>query len=199
MLQIGGICLVDYKNNVVKDSLTEALLLLMETTEYSQITITNIAKKAGVSRMAYYRNFDTKEEILIYYFDRSCHDLYINTHVSTHLPLIHRTVQHIYTLFIEKKAVISALKKANLTSILLDYFDKIVITGSKIILKQNNKVILPPESMYHNFFISGALYNFFMKWFDSGMNESYEEIMEIVTHHMHHIIETATREMPFTK
>jgi hypothetical protein len=53
--------------------------------------------------------------------------------------------------------------------------------------------------MYHRFFVSGALYLFFMKWFDSGMNESYEEIMEIVTYHMHHIIETVNKEMPFTE
>lgn len=190
--------MANYENNIIKDSLTDALLLLMEITAYSQITITDIAKKAGVSRMAYYRNFDTKEEILKYYFDRSCHELYATTNLSTE-PLINSTFQHIYILFTEKKAVILALKKANLTTLLLDYFDKIVFAGNKIMLESDKEIISPPQSEYHIYFISGALYNFFMKWFDAGMNESYEEIMEIVNNHIYLTIETVTNQQPLTK
>ena len=188
--------MVNYENNMIKDSLTEALLLLMETTEYSQITITDIAKKAGVSRMAYYRNFDTKEEILKYYFDRSCYELYATTDLTTDIPLINSTFQHIYILFTEKEAVIFALKKANLTTLLLDYFDKIVIAGTKFVLESCTNIITPPQSDYHTYFVSGALYNFFMKWFESGMNESYEEIMEIVNNHIHHMIQSVSNQYP---
>lgn len=186
--------MVNYENNMIKDSLTEALLLLMETTEYSQITITDIAKKAGVSRMAYYRNFDTKEEILKYYFDRSCYELYATTDLTTDIPLINSTFQHIYILFTEKEAVIFALKKANLTTLLLDYFDKIVIAGTKFVLESSTNIITPPQSDYHTYFVSGALYNFFMKWFESGMNESYGEIMEIVNNHIHHMVQSVSNQ-----
>lgn len=48
-----------------KDFLYEALVQLMETTPYEDITVTDIAKKAGVSRMAYYRHYSGKDEILI--------------------------------------------------------------------------------------------------------------------------------------
>ncbi|MFV0393506.1 MAG: TetR/AcrR family transcriptional regulator, partial [Coprobacillaceae bacterium] len=98
------------ENKIVKDSLTESLLLLMETKEYSQISITDIAKKAGVSRMAYYRNFDNKEDILEYYFDRSCYELYASTNFSINEPFVKSALQYIYTFFIEKQAVVVALK-----------------------------------------------------------------------------------------
>ncbi len=47
------------------DCIYEALLQLMEKKEYKDITITDITKKAGVSRMAYYRNYADKDEILL--------------------------------------------------------------------------------------------------------------------------------------
>lgn len=167
------------ENKIVKDSLTEALLLLMEAKEYTQISITDIAKKAGVSRMAYYRNFDTKKDILEYYFDRSCHELYQRHNPATDKPFLKNLLQYIYTFFVEKQAVVTALKKANLTNLLLAYFDQIVYEGTRISLEVSTTH--PTPHKYHLYFFSGAFYNFFMKWFDNGMQESYEEIVEIVT------------------
>lgn len=43
----------------------EALVELMRETPYDRITVTDIAKKAGVSRMAYYRNYRDKDDILL--------------------------------------------------------------------------------------------------------------------------------------
>lgn len=47
------------------DCIYQALVQLMETKPYEDITITDITKKAGVSRMAYYRNYREKDDILI--------------------------------------------------------------------------------------------------------------------------------------
>ena len=42
------------KNTMTKECIFTALLILMEKKPYEEITITDIAKKAGVSRMSYY-------------------------------------------------------------------------------------------------------------------------------------------------
>ena len=47
------------------DCIYEALVLLMQNKPYREITITDITKRAGVSRMAFYRNYGTKDEILL--------------------------------------------------------------------------------------------------------------------------------------
>ena len=39
----------------------------MHTQEYDDISITDITKRAGVSRMSYYRNYNSKDEILMDY------------------------------------------------------------------------------------------------------------------------------------
>lgn len=46
------------------DSMFTALKLLMKEKDYSEITITDIVKRAGFSRMAFYRNYSSKDEIL---------------------------------------------------------------------------------------------------------------------------------------
>lgn len=64
------------------DSIYTALLQLMEQKPYNEISITDIVKRAGVSRMAYYRNYQTKDEILTKrlaqeldaFYDRVWHD-----------------------------------------------------------------------------------------------------------------------------
>ena len=47
------------------DCIYTALLQLMQTKPYRDISITEITRRAGVSRMAYYRNYADKDEILL--------------------------------------------------------------------------------------------------------------------------------------
>ena len=51
-------------NNIVKESLTDALFYLMSKKDFNNIAITELSKKAGVSRLSFYRNFDSKEDII---------------------------------------------------------------------------------------------------------------------------------------
>ena len=56
---------INAAHELAVDSMCTALILLMETKPYEKITITEITKKAGVSRMAYYRNYESKDDILL--------------------------------------------------------------------------------------------------------------------------------------
>ena len=51
-----------------KQCLTDALFLLLEHKPFQKITIKELTEKAGVSRLTFYRNFDTKEDILKRYY-----------------------------------------------------------------------------------------------------------------------------------
>lgn len=63
------------KNTMTKECIFTALLILMEKKPYEEITITDIAKKAGVSRMSYYRLYKSKDDILIQYFNEVFEEL----------------------------------------------------------------------------------------------------------------------------
>ena len=52
---------------LVKKCIVDALLILMNEKDFDDISITEICNKAGVSRMAYYRNYYTKKDIILEY------------------------------------------------------------------------------------------------------------------------------------
>ena len=51
-------------NETVREALGIALIQIMDSKSFSDITIQEIAAIAGVSRSSFYRNFSTKEELL---------------------------------------------------------------------------------------------------------------------------------------
>ena len=56
---------INPKNIIVKESITQALLILMENKDFEKITITDIVNKAGVVRMSFYRNYTSKEDVIL--------------------------------------------------------------------------------------------------------------------------------------
>ena len=48
----------------VKRNIVRALIELMQKKNYSDISVSEITALAGVSRISYYRNYDSKEDIL---------------------------------------------------------------------------------------------------------------------------------------
>lgn len=51
-------------NKLTKESIQEALLVLLSKKDINNIKITEIVKKAGISRTAFYNNYSSKEEVL---------------------------------------------------------------------------------------------------------------------------------------
>jgi len=49
----------------VKSSIVDALFMLMKRKPISEITVTEIIKKAGVARVSFYRNYTSKEDVLL--------------------------------------------------------------------------------------------------------------------------------------
>lgn len=62
-------------HDLVMESLTHALLQLMEIKPLAQINVSELCTRAGVGRVSFYRNFDSMEQILVQYL-RKCTDLW---------------------------------------------------------------------------------------------------------------------------
>lgn len=62
-------------NQLTRESIETALLFLLEKKDMAQISISELVKKAGVSRNAFYRNYKSKEEILELAYERTSHQL----------------------------------------------------------------------------------------------------------------------------
>lgn len=53
------------ENIRVKVCITQSLFRLMQTKSLSEITVTELVKDAGVARTSFYRNYDSKEDVLV--------------------------------------------------------------------------------------------------------------------------------------
>ncbi|MBF0777400.1 TetR/AcrR family transcriptional regulator [Streptococcus cuniculi] len=62
-------------NQLTRESIETALLFLLEKKDMRQISISELVKKAGVSRNAFYRNYKSKEEILELAYARTSQNL----------------------------------------------------------------------------------------------------------------------------
>lgn len=56
---------------MTRECIESALVLLMNDREFSEISITDIIRRAGVSRSAYYRNYASKEDVLTNVFHKA--------------------------------------------------------------------------------------------------------------------------------
>ena len=64
------------EHELIKQSVMEALLALMDVKPFSEITITELVSKAGIARSTYYRNYSSKEEIIAERIDDVLRDFY---------------------------------------------------------------------------------------------------------------------------
>ena len=60
------------------EAIQEAVFILLKKHDFSNITVTDIIKKAGVSRSAFYRNFKDKESILYGFVDSCIEQVFFN-------------------------------------------------------------------------------------------------------------------------
>lgn len=51
-------------NRITKESIQTALINMMANQDFEKISITDLVKKSGVSRAAFYRNYKSKEDVL---------------------------------------------------------------------------------------------------------------------------------------
>lgn len=169
---------------LVKNYISTALLLLMEQHDYQSITITDIAKKAGVSRMTYYRAYSSKEDILIQYFNDIANDFLLE--IKSHPDVtLHQLAVHFFTFFQEHRNLIPTLKKANLLELVFHNFvDNLGSFYSDLLGSQT----LSTSANYYLHFNAGGLSFALILWSENGYLETPEQMAQIITPFMTHPI-----------
>lgn len=160
---------------LVKKCIVDALLLLMNEKDFDDITITEICNKAGVSRMTYYRNYYTKNDIIVDYLKNIAEDFKNESHSwQENKKYTNKNVIHfLFTYFKRYAYFIQTLRNANLTGLLQECLNNYLETETNMIKRQD------PYEKYHMYSYAGALFNVYMKWIDNGMEESIDEMTEI--------------------
>jgi Transcriptional regulator len=156
----------------IKECLFISLMNLMKKKSIYDITITELTKKAGVSRMAYYRNYDNILDIITDFLDRTT--LGVNKENSTKLMYLPDTLHNVFTYFSENKLLINNLINANMTDLILNAIEKH--------FKTTFYLLLFSYGFQHEYEVSalvGIFYKILIDWSKKGMIESTEEMTSI--------------------
>lgn len=161
-------------NALTKECILTALLRLMESEPYDKISITDITNLAGVSRMAYYRNYNSKEDILLKQLEEAEEKL-LEEIGSENAHSIKEVLIYVSNYIQENAAVIRAIYSANLGHLLSNMLSQRIFSYFPV---ANASI----EGRFAVPFYVGAILSVFQVWFHNGMKESCEEISDIITH-----------------
>ena len=167
-------------NTVVRRSLAIALLKFMESTPFADISVTELTQKAGVSRMGYYRNYDSKLALLKDYLAQ----------IEDDFPFIDLTAASESEFYAFLRQVFDYLSKFELsTKILLNQgFEGLILDtllNSKIFVEYRKKQSLTCQATtalqdksreYNLVFASGMLYHTYIHWVRQGQTETPQQL-----------------------
>lgn len=153
-------------NAIVKDSITEALITMLDKESFEDISITDLAKRAGVGRVSFYRNFENKEDVIRQYLAKLFHVWSESLHDIQGFELI----EAIFSFFYENKEIFLLLYRRGLSHLSLQCVRDAY--GPKP--QQDN------AAAYGAAFISYGLYGWLEEWFKRGIKESPAEMAALL-------------------
>ncbi|MGN1053237.1 MAG: TetR/AcrR family transcriptional regulator [Candidatus Scatosoma sp.] len=156
-------------NRIVTESLQEALLALIEKNAYDSITITALCKKAGVSRMAFYGNFSSKDDILKSIITGLQKDLVLRIGSPFRKPVTEQWYVGLFRFVKEKASVLKLIFDAGFQ---VKYLE--LVNG--ILQRHKN---MAAEEVYLRLFWCGGIVNAVIYWIAHGLKESPEEMAGI--------------------
>lgn len=162
-------------NRLTREAICTALILLMKEQSFDKISITDIVRRAGVSRTAYYSNYSSKQEIL--------HDLVDSLIFEVNQKLLPYTdertgkakqpknfIKTMFEILYHQQEIYKILYHAHFNHIILERLNDSMLSH----LKDRSD-----ENKYRIYFNAGALYNVFSKWIQSDMTKSIDEMTDI--------------------
>ena len=161
--------------SVIRESLSIALIELLKKKDYNEISITELCKRAGVSRTGFYRHYYDKSEII----DDIIEDLFEKYKAESRF----RGGQNLNMEEWYEKLFTFIRGHFELLSVLMDKkFSQQFLVGV------NNHLLnmTPPNviDMGHTLIWAGALYNLVFYWINSDNPSKIETVVKMCTDYL---------------
>lgn len=162
---------ISTSNILVKECIVSALLQLIKEKPLSSISISELCKKAGVSRMAFYRNYESKEDIfkkhLSEVFEEYKNDDTAHNITGMYCDRLH--LRHYFDYIYKHRYFLDGLLYCGFDVIFLNMLNEYILDKWK---DQSDKYILTA--------FAGSLYNTFHLWSVSNYTEDIETLCSII-------------------
>ncbi len=156
---------------VTRDRIFTALTCLMEQKEYKYITVTDIARKAGVSRMTYYRIYSSKEDILEQHFR------IISQHLVTEAKEdIEQALCSFFANFQKHEKLARVLAQADLMSLIAECFSGFTDYLHNTFHPDSLNSV---QARYAGLYETGGLFSILIGWLSEGAVENPQKMSEI--------------------
>jgi AcrR family transcriptional regulator len=170
------------KNPIAEQSkqwLKDALLQLMEGKPYQSITIKEITDKAALSRRTFYRNFNSKEEILALHFQTICQEY--TEKLSSKNQLFMPDITLVFFEFWSKHIhFLKLLKKNHLYYLLLENLNEFVPDVYRIFKGKMNEYESDEDLRYVLAFSTGGFWNMLALWMDDGHVKQPKQLSKVI-------------------
>lgn len=163
------------QKKISKESIFTALMRLLEKKQFNEISITQITKMAGVSRMAFYRNYNTKEDIIAIYLDELFMEFY-NKFLSLDPTSKYNNLCNFFSFFKERKYFIEILMRSGLIYI---FYTKLNLSLFNYFKDMENKN-KPEYGTYLAQYEAGGLYSVLLEWISNNTQESAETMANLM-------------------
>lgn len=141
--------------------IAEALLQILEEKPYQEITISEVAARADLSRRTFYRHFETLDDVVDYEIQTLCDEFIAGFEIETHRKgdLIQATEQF-FRFWADKRSVLRLLSGSNRVAFPQQMFLDTVYEKRLIQMETTP----PKESHYMYRFAIGGLWNMLLQW-----------------------------------
>ena len=154
---------------MIKNYIAQGLLVLMEKKAFPQISIKDIATKAGVNRSSYYRHFSSKEEIIRFFFSNILQEYTKVCDTAAPYKII---IHNLFDIFFKYRKELLLIYKNGIAHVMIDVLND-------YFLKNFDGAAITFEERYRIHWNTGGLYNTCILWFSGEMKERPERMSEI--------------------
>lgn len=161
------------------EQIIDATLTLLQSQSYDQLAVTEITREAGVSRMAFYRHFGTKEAVIDTIVEQLNSEFKVDVE---HLPLTSEAIAKAFFGFIKSNGmIIAVLLNAGLRE---QFYPPLrdILQELYVALYSQDRVAdhKPVQSIdYVADFTASGMLALAIRWIATGMHESVAEMSKL--------------------
>jgi AcrR family transcriptional regulator len=155
----------------------QALLDLMEKTEYDKISVSEICHKADLDRRTFYRNFNSKNDVLEQYIIRLGEE-YIKSYAAMDIPCKYTAAKIFFEFWSRYLPFIRNIQKCGLSDFIFQQFENFTKEHTELLIS-DGVMEFPRE--YVLAYRIGGFWNVMMTWAAKDVMLSPEEMASIIS------------------
>lgn len=155
----------------------QALLGLLEKTEYDKISVSQICRKADLDRRTFYRNFVSKNDVLEQYISLLGEE-YIKMYAAIDNPSNYVAAKIFFEFWSQHLYFIRNIKKCGLSDFIFQQFERFTKEHIELLIGDN---VLKLSIEYVFAYRIGGFWNVMLTWATSDVMLSPEEMASIIS------------------